>query len=731
MFEKVMSKLILILIFIFHGNLFAGTNEQKNTLTKVIQNSNYQELFKYYSVTDQVFNRNITIEGSGTHNVLDDERALEQLSTLFSSIQLSRDLPYYITDEARYYGDTLYDRVDEKYPKGEGKRYWAKALELGGNTWTANWKALGGVKSTKLIFAAAMTGPKLGLDIAAGGVTKIGAAIKRGTKVVKKIRKIKNIKSIKKVFEIKDITKILKVLDKLKDSNKTRKRLKKLKSLNQSGIANKTFDMITSESFQYFLKISNYALTAAITIDNVFEGILKDPREKAILELYAKEHANEEFNYIAQFWTEVLFTEAADLANSMNSTTVALFIHLSKTGVLGVMNSENDELINEDLQNITEDVLFSAGEFIPVAGPFFELFNANKAAMASIQDNKATALLLAETFSKARIELIDLENDTYKLMVLEGIIAEINNYSYKVKDNLYANEHFGTRASLNSFASAIYEIGEHRPITDQIFTDFYDCRVEHVQKTNERFVHLRDNLFTRCDSDKGYFKVVVSVGRGNIDPQYNLEIELLVTLDDLVLYKLPANVNFIDVDPNSHYYPYIKSFGYKNIISSENDYFLPENALKQFELAALLTKTFYKKDFYQFNLTQSVNDQNNYYGFLEQKIGWAYSIDSKDEFITYDNIAVSLYLVFKTEFELQPDNVSHQNGTNVIWSIKSNTWLGTINHSLGWSYSPLFLKVTGIESGYRYGNFGSHNNISRGDSIVMLYKALKLMEENK
>jgi len=727
MFERVMSKLILILIFIYQGNLFAGTNEQKSALTEVIKNSKYQELFKYYSVTEQVFNREISIEGSGTHNVLDDERALEQLYTLFSSIQLSPELPYYVTNEARYYGDTLYNRVDEQYPKDEGKRYWAKALELE----DSNWNGLSGGEKAKLIFTAAMTGPKVGLDIAAGGVTKIGAAIKRGEKVVKRVRKIKKIKHIKKVFQVKDIQKIVKVLNKLKNSNKTRIGLKSLKNLEQSGIAKKTFDIITSESFNLFLKVSNYAFDGAITIDKIFNNVLKDPAEKAMLELYAQEHANEEFNYIAQFWAGVLLGEAAELAKSMDNTIVALFIHLSKTGILGVMNSENDELINDELQSIATDVLFSAGEFILVGGPFFELFNANKAAMATIQDNKAAALLVAETFSKTRIELIDLENQIYKLMVLEGIIAEIYNQPGEVRDNLYANESFGVRASLNNFASAIYEIGESRPITDKIFTDFYDCRVEYVQKTSEPSVYFSDGLFSRCDSEKGYFTVVVSVGRGTIDPQYNLEIELLVALDDLVMYKLPANINFIDVSPYSHYYPYIKLFGYKSIISSKNDYFFPENKLTQFELAVLLTKTFYSKDFYQFNLIQSDNNKNNYYEFLQQKIGWLYSKDNKGEFITYDNIARSLYLVFKAEFELQPDNVSHQSGTNVIWSIKNNTWLGEINHSLGWSFSPLFLKVTGIESGYRNGNFGSHNKISRGNSIVMLFKALKFMEENK
>jgi hypothetical protein len=712
---KFKFKFMFVLV-LFSFNCGAGSLTQKDELSTIINSSAYSNLFKYYNDSDQSFLTEYVAAGE-THALLNDDKAIYELYSLFSDIQTVRVLPYNVSEDAQAYWQGHPERLKSTFPMEDYKRLWKIAIER-----ENPWKALGVDGSVKLLANAALTGPKFGLDVVSGGFSKIGKGISAGAKAFKKIKIIKNIKKIKTTLSPANLAKITKIL-----KNLDVKAVSKLKLT--SADATKIVRFFDSDAYKMFKRAMK-----AEDIANFLRELTSSDR--ILINKYIEENSNDETDIISQFYIGLLSDSAVDVSTLLKQTKIGFYIRLFQTGLLSVMAGE-DEDVTLALANAAMEVSLKAMEFIPLAGPFVELANANRAALSTIKVSQKKALEAAETFSASRVSFIDSEFNIYKLMVLEGIIQRIQNNNVYIEDSLDLDEYFGVVPSINNIAGATYDIQKIQAIN--IYEDYYLCRVSHLQNLDVKNTianvtnQLSLKVNTTCSVKDGNYTAKVRVSRGNNDDKYDLDIEVFISLNEAErkLFKLPTNTSFLDVDPNSFYYPYVKLLAFQNIVNTKTDYFYPNRELTQFQLIVLITNSFYFDKFQAYRKLHSSSDELQlFYAFIAQEVNWTAQITNKDLFVSRNSVADIIYAVFQKEFSLLQFQ-SHPNNTKLRWLINGEYYSGIIEHSNGWYFSSLFLKATGISKGYKGGGFGSSNHIKRGEAMVFLYKAKQFMEKNK
>lgn len=746
-------KFLCLFAFITTSNLvFAGSAEQKQQLNSIMADLKYANLFSYYDAKNLIFSEvKYTIGGKDYLNrddipgypansddilvtqIISDDAALSELYTLITGIQNARTLPYYVSKEARDYADKINDELESEFPKATYDELWDKAIKM-------ERSIIAGLSNKDiglLVFNAALTGPKLGLDIASGGFSKLGSAVLKGQKALKSVKVVKNYKKIKLEPVLQYMGKISSKLDNidskaiasLKSQSKNSKRLLAL------------LDMMESEEYQIFKKIFKYGDKYAEFIKGLTEERRKrqfieqlTAHEQALISEYAEKHKDDTTNYIAHFYADLLSDAAIDVIKALDQSKVATFLLLLKTGVVSAFSDDPELDWGEEALKVVTDVGLQAGEFVPIAGPFVELININAEAVSTAKANRKEALAMANLYTNARNDYEEQLRNIYNLMVLEEIIVQIQANDNEVFDTLNFNEYFGVRVALNSIAGAIYD--SEKTTAQKIYDDLRDCRIARIavlagkpQSVPSKIIS--EKVSTRCDAERGVFSAYASVPRGYLGPENDYDVELYVTIKDLKLYKLKASGNFVDVLPQSQYYPYVKAFAQDNVINSNNSYFLPNKETSKYEFMVMVVKALYRKEFLQYkNDNPQFSEQSSYLAFASSNFNWLLDETEFDTSILGQDVAEILYRIFERELILSNQPEPHD-GKIVLWSVGETKYTSKIDIQNGWGLGAAFLKAIGVDSGTSRGTYESSKAVTRGKAVMMLSKAKQLLEESE
>lgn len=733
--HQISQKKVLISLTLSAGLLTANivvaaetvtVSQQKQALEDVI--ADYPLLFNHHDNDDIHYDNT-----SGTFNdkILENPGAIQELYELSSLIRTVRTLPYYVTDDARRFRVTMSDRINNVAPISTYNRLWEKAIEKSQGGFSAYSKA----QTLNILLEASLTGPKLGLDIATGGFARAGKAIVSTGKKVRKIKVVKSIRKVKSALSTEQLRKITKALKKV---DKAVLKTLKLKSNLKTDQAKAVIAMFESDAYTLLVNLALDNSKLAVVLSKLSD------KDRDIITKYTTDHKDDDLNYVAQFFVEGAAADATVLTELFASSKVAMFSQIVQTGLLSLIFDDDLETdLTQGLITATLKMAGAAAEFIPIAGPFVELYNVNVNAASLRREEQAFAIETAQAYTNYRLNFVDLQLHMYRLMVLEGIIYAIRNNTgiEPVEDSLEINEYFGVVASINNIAAALR--ATPRNVASQIFDGLYDCRVSEIQHRHSGVTTIptskiiNERVSITCDPQQNYFLARVSQQRGQLGSEFDIKLELYVEVDSITLYKLPSN-GFVDVKPGSYYYPIIGLLEYENRLES-NDHFYPEQRLTELGMLKLLTQVFYKQEFSHYKNTSSFSEERVYYEFF--KVKWSKSdvvspeYRDKDKQATRIFAANAVYYYLRNNHGLPLTNIPIGEQTSRKISVTINdkvryfdVTLDTVN---GWHFTAAFLRSTGIAGGYLDGTYGSAKIITKGEALSLLFKTYEFEKENQ
>lgn len=699
---KKVQKYVFTLVLMMNY-LYSGTPEQKSEANNL--RKSYPNLFQYYNLTTYTFN-----DKSMSDQIFFNDEAVSEINQVFSSLMYLNDLPLVISPDNKDFIDSIDQRVKYHYPDTTYK-YLEDEMFRNANP----WKNLGVAGSADVLITAALTGPKVGLDIVSGGAGKIAKGLgyfgKAGDKVVLIGSKFNMLKPVQysKLFGFIN-GKYAKIIN-----------LKTMQAM---------YKMDTNT-----FKVYKFLIDSVFASADAAREVSLNQEQKNIISQYVNNYQDDTNNVVAQYLFTLKTNQYKLTAELLGNSVVALMFDVFQKGVLTIAALDPDSL------TLLKDIIIEFGlvgsEFVPVAGPIVETFNKNRAAMQKIESNFLKAQSNYLTFSAQREKEYTLELNLYKLTAIEDTLKEIYSNTLQTNNTGNIERTYSVTPSINNIASAIYDWD--LTIPKEIFYSYTKCLGSYIQlseyersatSTISNPIGLHNNRINGidiCDIKNNYYKAKLNLNHRVKESK----AELYITLNNRVLYNIPNEDNFEDVKAGTFYYPYVKYLSYKSVVDGRKLKYQPNNYLTQFEALVMITNLFFKEEFNSY-ITDKLDpdNQQHRFDFITQKLqseitGVNYATQNK--FITRGEVAEllmkTLYIVIK---DSKFPYTRYSDGSHVRYLDK---YVGTIDSNNGWNVFSTGLKACEISKGYSNGKYGLSNNVSRGEIAVLLVRAYNLIKK--
>ena len=696
---------IFVLLLFITNSLYAGTPTQQQEADKF--KKYYNHLFKYYNKSKYAFS-----DLSDEKKLFSDLQALWDLNKAFAELQNSTDLPLVVSKDSRDFFNDIDKNVKEEYPDSMHKEL-EKIMFKKSN----KWSGLSNADIADLFLTAALTGPKVGLDIASGGLAETGKLLRKSKKL-KKIIKIGRKWTKVKVLSVKNFKKVATALE------RTSRHIKKIPRM--SKLSKKAVVFFDSKTF----KILEYLMKQAIESEKTNVSI-SDDEQKKIIKQYIKDNQDNQDDAIVQFFIQFTGNSFKLPVDLLGKSIGAKYIDLFTTGVLTIYS--DTESTNLFLSLLT-DLGLKAAEFTPIVGPFVELSNKMIELQKKFSDGYHQAEANYINFSIQRDKLNEFYLNMYKAMVIEDTLKSIYSNNTITYDTTNIDENFGVRMTINNVYNSIYEYNSNKTVSKDIFRKYVRCLGGYLKKKDNTFEEEINNGkgIAYCLSDKKIFTADLDIST-RIKERH---IQLYIKLTNKLLYKIPNINGFSDVHEGEFYYPYVSFLAYKQIVSSKNDNFRPNDNITQYEAIKMTENTFFKDEFNKYKKNHSNKKvEENRFDFLVENITEInnLSFSKMNNDITRGEVAeLIMQLITKKLTSKTIFNVSTPPNRKLQFYI-GYKYRSLINYTDGWNLFSAGLKATGISDGYRK-NDGSYEYrptklIKRGELSKILIKAYQFVKK--